>query len=501
MPEGDGGHAAAPSQPPRRLRDGRWLRRGTATLVVVVLVAAGASFEFDLGRRWFGFDYPSPVTQPAQVLPPPGLTLPAAKPVAAVAPRTPAGLVDGDAVRRSLARLLADKRLGRHLAVDVAQLPDGGVVFRHGARAVTPASTLKMLTTTAALEALGPDHRFTTRVVATPSSPRITLVGGGDPLLARDASEPEGTYPARADLDTLARATARALRGLGRSRVRLGYDASLFTGPSVNPRWEPSYVPDDVVSPISALWVDEGRERRDFVFRSPDPAAAAGQEFAQALRRRGIAVTGRPTATPAPTEADGGQDIASVQGAPLAQVVQHVLEVSDNEGAEVLLRHVAIAEQQPASFGGGARAVRAVLTRLGVDLAGDRIYDGSGLSRQDLLTPGTLLAVISAAASTDHPGLRSVVADLPVAGFTGSLAVRFQRGDRNGLGMVRAKTGTLTGVHGLTGTVTSKDGAVMSFVAVADRVRVPNTVAARSLLDQMSAALAGCTCAAAQPTG
>ena len=67
--------------------------------------------------------------------------------------------------------------------------------------------------------------------------------------------------------------------------------------------------------------------------------------------------------------------------------------------------------------------------------------------------------------------------------------------------MVRAKTGTLTGVHGLTGTVTSKDGAVMSFVAVADRVRVPNTVAARSLLDQMSAALAGCTCAAAQPAG
>ncbi len=137
-------------------------------------------------------------------------------------------------------------------------------------------------------------------------------------------------------------------------------------------------------------------------------------------------VTGRPTAAVAPTEADGGEDIASVQGAPLSQVVQHVLEVSDNEGAEVLLRQVALAEQQPASFAGGARAVRAVLTRLGVDLTGDRIFDGSGLSRQDLLTPGTLLAVIAAAVQPEHPGLRSVVADLPVAGFTGSLAYRFE---------------------------------------------------------------------------
>lgn len=493
MPEGPAGHAG-------RRRDGRWLRRATASLVVLVLVAAGLAFELDLGSSWFGFDDPSPVTQPAQVLPPAGLTLPAARAVAAVADPTAEASVDGDAVRRALSRLLTDRRLGRHVAVDVAQLSDGGVVFRHGARAVTPASTLKMLTTTAALEALGPDHRFTTRVVATPSSPRVTLVGGGDPLLARDASAPDGTYPERADLDTLARATAKALKGLGRTRVRLSYDASLFYGPRVNPRWEPSYLPDNVVSPISALWVDEGRDRRGLGLRSRDPASAAGQAFARALLKRGIVVRGRPTAAVAPTETDGGEDIASVQGAPLAQVVQHVLEVSDNEGAEVLAHQVAIAEQRPASFVGGAGAVRSVLTRLGVDLTGDRIFDGSGLSRQDLLTPGTLLAVIATAASPDHPGLRSVVADLPVAGFTGSLAYRFQSGDRAGLGMVRAKTGTLTGVHGLTGTVTSKDGAVMSFVAIADRVRPVNTLAARSLLDQMSAALAGCTCAAA-PTG
>jgi len=492
VPEGDGSHV--PASPPSR-RDGRWLRRGSAALVLVVLASAFAAFQLDLGPRWLGWDYPSPVTEPAEVQPPPGLTLPKAGSAGAVAPASEELAADPTAVRRALARLVREKKLGRRVAVDVAQLSDGAVVYRHGARIVTPASTLKILTTAAALEALGPDHRFTTAVVARPGAGRITLVGGGDPLLGRDASDPDGTYPARADLDTLARGTAQALRAAGRSRVRVGYDTSLFSGPAVNPQWEPSYIPDNVVSPISPLWVDEGRDRRGMGYRSPDPSAAAAQVFAQALRRKGIAVIGAP----APTVAGpSDEEIASVQSAPLAHVVQHVLEVSDNEGAEVLARHVAIAEGLPPSFVGGSRAVRSVLTRLGVDLTGARIYDGSGLSRHNRLRPGTLLAVIALAADDEHPALRSVVADLPVAGFTGSLAARFETGDEAGLGTVRAKTGTLSGVHGLAGTVTTSDGAVLGFVAVADRVRLPNTLAARALLDEMASALAGCTCASVE---
>ena len=48
--------------------DGRRLRRSTGALVVLVLVAALASYQFDLGRRWFGQGSPSPVTAPAEVL-------------------------------------------------------------------------------------------------------------------------------------------------------------------------------------------------------------------------------------------------------------------------------------------------------------------------------------------------------------------------------------------------------------------------------------------------
>lgn len=470
---------------------GRRVRRWTAGFVAVVLVLAGVAWVFDLGPRWLGWDYPSPVTQPAKVLPPPGLTLPTPSPAAAVADASPEDAADPTAVRRAVARLLRDKDLGPRVVFAASQLSDGETVYEQGPDLVTPASTMKLLTTTAALAALGPDHTFRTTVVAGAAPRDVVLVGGGDPLLA--GAPDSDAYPARADIVTLAKATARSLKKLGRTRVRLGYDASLFGGPAVNPAWPPSYIPDYVVSPISALWVDEGREREGLAKRYDDPALGAATEFAQRLERQGIKVKGKPRPAVA---AEDATEYASVKSAPLAQIVQWVLEVSDNEAAEVLAHQVAVAEGRPATFEGGATAVTAVLERLGVDTTGDRIYDGSGLSREDRLTPETLLSVLEVASSDEHPELRPVVANLPVAGFTGSLTYRFDKGDAEGLGRVRAKTGTLTGVHGLAGVVTTRDDTVIAFVAIADKVKPADTLDARERIDQVAAALAACDCAA-----
>ena len=227
--------------------------------------------------------------------------------------------------------------------------------------------------------------------------------------------------------------------------------------------------------------------------RSADPALSAAQVFAEALAKQGIQVVGRPRPAAADTEPDV---LAEVESAPLEQVVQWVLEMSDNEGAEVLFRHVALATDRPGSFTGGSAAVRDVLADLGIDTTGQRILDGSGLSRDDRVAAETLLAVVGAAADEDHPELRPVAVDLPVAGFTGSLTYRFATGDDAGLGRVRAKTGTLTGVHGLAGTTTDLDGTVLSFAVVADRVKVENTLDARAAIDEIAAALAGCSCGA-----
>lgn len=190
-----------------------------------------------------------------------------------------------------------------------------------------------------------------------------------------------------------------------------------------------------------------------------------------------------------------GAELAIVQSAPLAQVVERVLDVSDNEAAEVLGRHVALAAGEPASFAGASRAVDDTLRGVGVDTARALIYDGSGLSRDNRLAPETLLSVLETAASPDHPELRPLLTGLPVAGFTGSLTYRFDTGAPQGLGIVRAKTGTLSGVHGLAGTLTTRDGVVLAFVAMADRVRLRNTLHARAVLDRIAAALAACRCA------
>jgi len=79
--------------------------------------------------------------------------------------------------------------------------------------------------------------------------------------------------------------------------------------------------------------------------------------------------------------------------------------------------------------------------------------------------------------------------------FSGSLSDRFDVRSAPGLGRVRAKTGTLTGVSGLAGVVRSADGEAMLFVALADRVKEANTLEARAKLDQIAAALAACRCA------
>jgi len=469
---------------------GRRVRRWSAGVVALVLVLAGISYAFDLGPRFLGWDYPSPVTDPAKVAPPPGLTLPSPSPAAAVAAASPEEEVDPAAVRRAVARLLRDKDLGPRVALAVGQLSDGETVYDVGPDLVTPASTMKMLTSVAALATLGPEHRFRTTAVAGASPREVVLVGGGDPLLART---PDGdAYPPRADIVTLAKATARSLKKLGRVRVRLGYDTSLFSGPAESPAWRPTYVPENVVSRISPLWVDEGLERES-VFRAEDPALGAAAEFAEVLEKQGIKVRGRPTPVVAAPDAT---EYAGVESAPLAQIVQWVLEVSDNEAAEVLFRHVGIAEGRPGSFTGGAAGVRAVLGRLGVDVTGDRILDGSGLSRENRLSPETLLSVVEVAAQEEHPELRRVLSGLPVAGFTGSLTYRFDTGDEEGLGAVRAKTGTLTGVHGLAGVVTDRDGNVFSFVAIADRVKPVDELDARERIDQVAAALAACACSA-----
>lgn len=478
MSESDAPHVGDDAPRRRGHRGVRWFSGLTAAALV-----AGTVGYYVAGEDRFGLFADS---RPAPgVALPTGLALPAATTTPVVATPVASAPLDAAAVRAVMSGPLSDPALGRSLAVAVAPLGDPAV-FARGRAAVIPASTMKLLTTIAALETLGPEHRFTTTVVR--HARQVVLVGGGDPLLT---AKPVGRnrWPAQADLTTLAAKTAVALKAADVTRIRLSYDTSLFTGPVASPWWEDDYLSTDVVSPITSLWVDEGRMRPFRTVRSPDPARAAAAVFAQALRTHGITIGAAVLERKAPS---GAEEIASVASAPLDELVEHTLVYSDNEAAEVLARQVAIGRGAAASFGGAATAVRQTLQGIGVDLDGAVIHDGSGLSRHDRLRGSTLLDVLQRSAA--DPQLRAVITGLPIAGFTGSLAARFETTGPAALGEVRAKTGTLSGVNGLAGTTTTRDGVPLVFVAVADRVALPDTLDARVALDRIAAALAGCDC-------
>jgi serine-type D-Ala-D-Ala carboxypeptidase/endopeptidase (penicillin-binding protein 4) len=436
--------------------------------------------------------------------------------VPSVAPVPPVGagtvLADGTeagplptsgGLRAALAGPLSAAALGPQVSAVVADPVTGQVLLSvHGAQPATPASTTKLATALASLALLGAGARFTTRVTAGATPGSVVLVGGGDPTLAVNPF-PVRDYPRPAALASLAAATARALKASGRAAVSLGYDTSLYTGPDLAPSWPGGYISEGDVTPIVPLEVDQGRltaagtpEDSDDPYnnkpRATDPAGMAAASFAALLTADGVRVTGSPVAQAAPAAA---RVIASVVSPPLSALVEQMLEESNNVIAENLARHVALALGEPASFTGAAAAVIRELSQLGVT-GGIRLVDGSGLSPEDLITPDALVRMLELAVA--RPGLRALLAGLPVAGFSGTLSAGqsvFSGIGGAALGSVRAKTGNLGTVAALAGLVYDKSGRVLVFAFMADQVPSAGVLPdAAQAIDTAASALAGCGC-------
>lgn len=376
-------------------------------------------------------------------------------------------------------RLAAVSRSGIGVSGLTVLAADGSpVTSRRADKPLAPASTMKVLTTLAAVGTLGADHRFTTRVVR--AGTQVVLVGGGDPLLT-DKQSKSAVKPA--SLQALAATTAAALTAAGVKRVRLGYDTSLFRGPDFNPAWKSTW--RSWVARVSPLMIGEGRFNKWQA--DPAPARTAATAFAKRLRAAGITVTGvRPAKAAA-----AATDVASVQSAPLDAVIGRTLALSDNLAAEVVARHVAIGTGKPGSFAGAASAIKDWLGDRGLWATGMRVLDGSGLSARDRVAPSVLARAILASLADEK--LAAVASGLPVAGVNGTLKDRFNdKAEKVARGNVHAKTGTLAGVAALVGYLTTADGARLVFAIVANQTRGQTT--AYNWLDRSTAALVRCGC-------
>lgn len=477
----------------------RWLTWRVSTLTVIAgLVASGTiimAVRPDVRAEVLGAASPAasaaltPASSASASVAPPSAGVIGPAPAA-----TPGTLPNPSSLAARIAAVPHD-RLGTVVG-RVIDLATGAVLYdESGATTMMPGSTLKLLTATAALNALGPWHRFTTKVVS-PTPGTIILVGGGDPFLT--ATSTSAATPAPDTSASLAARTATALRTQGITTVTLGYDDSLFSGPSWNADWPAGY--RSQVSPVSALWIDEGRDPVTSKF-TKDPAATAAGIFASQLARQGITVRPRPSRIVAPAHAPA---LAQVQSSPLGAIIERTLLNSDNSAAEVLLRQVALASGQPATFAGGVRAVTDRLGRLGLHLDGAGFVDGSGLSRNDRVSPALITAIIHLAATT--PELRPILDGLPVAGVSGTLATRFfVPPAAAGRGLVHAKSGTLTHVSSEAGYVTTASGALLGFAFIVNGAAPDAPITStsvgtndwnmRNYLDEVASVLASCGCA------
>ncbi|GAA3080569.1 D-alanyl-D-alanine carboxypeptidase/D-alanyl-D-alanine-endopeptidase [Streptomyces rectiviolaceus] len=396
---------------------------------------------------------------------------------------------DGKALAGVLDPLLKDKALGPERSAVVIDAGTGRRVYgKGGGDTLTPASTTKIATAVAALTSAGADHRITTKTVIEPDSKDVVLVGGGDPTLT---ARKDGPYSgSAASLRDLAEDTARALKDRGADKVTLSYDTSLYTGEQQHP-----IGPNENLTLVSALMADEGRlddSSSGPAPRSGDPAGDAAKKFAGLLKAEGIETGTKEKKDPGPSKAtDRAETLSKVESPPLSALVERMLTHSDNDIAEALARQTALASKEPVSFDGAGKAIDAQLKKAELPLSGTKFADGSGLDRADRSSAELLAALLARAADPAHPELRSVVTGLPVAGFTGTLVDRYPK-DSPGTGVVRAKTGTLTGVNTLAGTVVDTDGRLLVFAFMTTGTTDPK--AAQAALDQMASAVATCGC-------
>jgi D-alanyl-D-alanine carboxypeptidase/D-alanyl-D-alanine-endopeptidase (penicillin-binding protein 4) len=406
-------------------------------------------------------------------------------------------------------RALKDARIG---VLVVAQ--QGGRVLYERAPdlGLIPASNLKILTAIAALSAFGPAHRFVTEIYAdAPPDAEggvgvLAIRGSGDPALTS-----EQYWRLAADL-----------RLLGVRKVRKGLllDASAFDGERWHPSWGETSArayhgpvaalsanysafsasvkagpkPGDPVRvlldpPVAYLRLNnrattgDRRAKTSLVvdrklaghaeevvvsgvvraageskayYRSVlDPVRYAGSVLRTQLEANGIAVEGEIRLGIVP---DSMPSLLEFEGKSLADVVQLFLKYSNNTMGEMLVKALGARDADVGSWSAGIAAVREQLERLGIDVAGLSIVDGSGLSYQNRVTPRALVSALLVAKDSFGFAPEFVTA-LPIAAADGTLEKRTGgAADR-----VRAKTGLLTRITSLSGYAMSADGQPLVF--------------------------------------
>ena len=459
---------------------------------------------------------------------------PAAVPLAAwllsvAAPAARADLsADVDAALREpgLARAAVGVQVVRLGAAPGAATLNPVVVYRHNAGLpLTPASNLKLLTTSAALDHFGPGFVFRTRLVSHDGD--LILVGDGDPAFG----DAELVTRWGADVTTVFRQWAAGLAKLGVARVRhVAVDDTVFDDAEMfHPRWPAdqrlnryeaevagvnlnancldvflrpttpgrlvtvktnpatAYAPvtDDCVTGRGTVGLIRAADANDVTVRGRadaandvplsvtihDPPLFAATVLAEAVTAAGIPCgdVGRDaTARAAVARSDPAYRVLAVNETPLAAVMARANKDSMNLYAECLCKRLGADANGGGggSWANGTVAVGTFLRKVGVPVDQFHLDDGCGLSKANAVTAAAVTQVLTYDFAGPHAGV--FMGTLAVAGEDGTLADRFARTTLRG--RVLAKTGTVNGVSCLSGYLHARDGQWYAFSILMNRL-------------------------------
>lgn len=363
------------------------------------------------------------------------------------------------------------------------------VVEFNGTLPLMPASNMKIVVAAAALSILGPEFRYSTNLMGIANGTRIQgnlwIVGGGDPLLTAGNYVSSEAYPTISPtrieplLDALVSAGITEITGSvvgDESR----YDVERFT-PSLG-----LGVRGTELGPLGALLLNDG-----VITTSPikpdNPALSAAMEFTRLLGERGITVLGSPKTGNASLDLPV---LATVISAPLVDVVAEMLTNSDNNTAELLLKEIGKSVANEGTRVAGIAVVQNALQKMGVFADGLAMTDGSGLDRSNRITCSTLQSIL-----INDGGFGTLTKGFAIAGRTGTLSELFLTSPVSGL--MRAKTGTLTGVKTLSGVIPYSEKQAVVFTLFLNGSGVSNQGIYRPIWAALTDALARFS---AQPT-
>lgn len=393
-------------------------------------------------------------------------------------------------IKRLIKGRLNSRAIGKSFSYTVTDVATGKTIASRGGRiARLTASNMKIMIAAAALQTLGPDHQFSTKVVSLGQG-KIALVGGGDATLTRSGLSKLASRTAKALAKDAAKGAQSTLAPLPGKSLTLYLDDSMYPAPTKPGGWTNSYQPY-VVRPVRPLGI-----LGDYVW---DSSIAATNYFKARLQAHGIkVVTPKDRRT---TTAPNSEPIAEFLGTSLSDQIYNYLQVSENNIGEMLFRNIAYAKGYPTSWSGARAAVRNVLaTELKIPLTNTRIDDGSGVARSDRLTTKSLVVALQRIADkARYPRLAPIYygGSLPLSGVTGTLSSSSGRYNTRpticARRKIRAKTGTLFDTIGLSGLTMGRDGKLKAFsILVNRRPQRYSPLTTRRMVDRGAATITGC---------